>query len=132
MFYSVLHDGHPIYETDSEGNIIYDVMPDGTSEPRYVGESPEGYDEPVEFFNSITGTLTQEEIQAYGIEARGMAKMTYHKGAWPFAIGTLIWKDSEVKHNDDGSVDEKSADYRIIGIDDTGRHFTKALMVAVV
>lgn len=132
MFYSTFHDGSPIYATDDEGNIIYDTMPDGEVVARQVGESPEGYDEPVEFANSITGTLTEDELAAYGSSSKGKAKMTYPKDAFPFCVGVLIWKDSEITYKSDGSVDETSADYRIIGIQDTGRHFSKALLEAVV
>lgn len=132
MYYSALHDGEPIYERDEEGNIIYDVMPDQERIPRVVGESPAGYDEPTEFWNSITGELTADELQAFGSEPKDKAKMTYHKGEFPFSVGTLIWKDSEIKHNDDGTVDENSADYRIIGIQTTGRHYYKALLVTIV
>ena len=132
MYYSSLHEGQPIYEKDEEGNIIYDQMPDGTEEPRIIGETPEGYDEPTEFENSITGELTEDELKAFGNEPQAMAKMTYHKGLFPFVVGTLIWKDSEVRYNEDGTIDETSADYRVIGIQKTGRQFDKALLVTIV
>lgn len=128
MYYSLPSEGQPIYETDSEGNVIYDTMPDGESVPRKVGETPDGYSEPVKFRNSITGSLTEDELQAFGTEAKGVCKMTYKKGEFPFVINTLIWKDT-VPTN---PVDEGSADYRIIGIQKTGRHFYKALLVSVI
>lgn len=132
MYYSTLHAGQPIYKRDDEGNIIYNVMPDGTEEPIYLGESPEGYDSPIEFWNSITGELTAEELQAYGAETTGACKITYPKDLYPFAIGTLIWKKSEIGYTEEGLIDENSADYRVIGIQDTGRHFYKALLRTVV
>lgn len=128
MYYSLPSPGEPIYATDEQGNIIYDTMPDGESVPRKVGETPDGYSSPVEFFNSITGDLTADELQAFGAEPRMKCKMTYKKGEFPFVVNTLIWKDSQVTD----PVDEGSADYRIIGIQSTGRHFYKALMVSVV
>lgn len=128
MYYSLPSPGEPIYATDEQGNIIYDTMPDGESVPRKVGETPDGYSSPVEFFNSITGDLTADELQAFGAEPRMKCKMTYKKGEFPFVVNTLIWKDTEVTD----PVDEGSADYRIIGIQSTGRHFYKALMVSVV
>lgn len=128
MYYSLPSAGEPIYERDSEGHIIYDVMPDGTQVARESGESPEKYAAPIEFRNSITGELTADELQAFGTETKGRCKMTYKKGEFPFVIDTLIWKDSTPTN----PVDEASADYRIIGIQDTGRHFYKALMVSVV
>lgn len=128
MYYSLPSAGEPIYATDEQGNIIYDTMPDGESVPRKVGETPDGYSSPVEFFNSITGDLTADELQAFGAEPRMKCKMTYKKGEFPFVVNTLIWKDTQVTV----PVDEGSADYRIIGIQSTGRHFYKALMVSVV
>lgn len=129
MYYSLPSAGQPIYEKDAEGNIIYDEMPDGQQVPRMVGESPDGYSKPVKFMNSITGELTADELQAFGAETKGRCKMTYKKGEFPFTINTLIWKDTTPPEE---TVDESSADYRIIGIQDTGRHFYKALMVSVV
>ena len=131
MYYSLPSAGQPIYERDEEGNIIYDIMPDGQSVPREVGETPEGYATPVRFLNSITGELTEDELQAFGAETTGRCKMTYKKGEFPFTINTLIWKDSEAPKLGE-PIDEGSADYRIIGIQNTGRHFYKALMVAVI
>lgn len=128
MWYSLPSQGQPIYERDSEGNIIYDVMPDGEQIPRQVGESPDGYSAPIKFLNSITGSLTEDELQAFGVEAKGVCKMTYKKGEFPFVINTLVWKDTEPTN----PVDEKTANYRIVGIQNTGRHFYKALMVSVI
>lgn len=128
MYYSLPSEGTPIYEKDELGNTIYDVMPDGQSVPRYVGETPNGYSTPTEFRNSITGELTADELQAFGTEVKGRCKMTYKKGEFPFVVNTLIWKDTEPPT---GEVDEGSADYRIIGIQSTGRHFYKALLVSV-
>ena len=131
LLIATYHDGEPLYERDSEGNIKYDVMPGGEEVPRQIGETPAGYEDPVEFWNSITGTLTEDELQAFGSETRSVAKITYKKDEFNFAVGDLIWHNSEVIRNN-GEIDESSADYRVIGIQDTGRHFYKALLVAVV
>lgn len=127
MFYSNFGESKPIYVTDDSGNIIYDTMPDGVEVPRTTGETKEGYEEPTEFYNSISGTLTEDELQAFGGEKRAIAKITYRKDEYPFRIGTLIWKNSEVVYKD-GEVDETSADYRIMGILDEGQHFYRAVL----
>lgn len=132
MFYSTIHQAEPIYARDEDGNIIYQTMPDGERMPKKIGDYPEGYNEPVAFKNSITGNLTEDELKAYGADARKIAKMTYKKGEFPFMVGTLIWKESAVQYNDDGTIDESSADYRIMGIQTTGRHFFKAILETVV
>lgn len=130
MYLASFHDGQPLYAKDDEGNIIYDVMPDGAQVPRQIGETPAGYDTPIEFYNSITSTLTEDELQAFGTEPHTKAKMTFKRDELDIHVSDLIWKESEVEYID-GLVDENSADYRVIGIQDTGRHFFKALMVQV-
>ena len=130
MFYSNFHSSEPVYMTDDAGNIVYQTMPDGKTVPIKSGETKEGYDEPTEFWNSISGTLTEDELQAFGGEKRAVAKITYRKNEYPFVVGTLIWKDSEVKYIDE-EVDENSADYRVMGILDEGQHFYRAIMEKV-
>ena len=127
MFYSNMHDSTPIYKTDDAGNIVYQTMPDGEQVPIKIGETKLGFDEPTEFFNSISGTLTEDELMAFGAERSGVAKITYHKGEFPFKVGTLIWKDSPVGHDGD-EVDEKTADYRVMGVLTTGQHFYRAIL----
>lgn len=149
MFYSLPKNGEPIYATDSAGNIIYDTMPDGETVARLVGETAEKYADPVPFQNSITGNLTEDEIQAFGNEPRMKAKMTYQKGEFPFIVGTKIWLHNEIicepmplYPSDDlfpndyllpnGKPLTDNAEYIIKGIQDTGRHFYKALLVSLV
>ena len=146
MFYSIPLNGEPIYARDSEGNIIYDTMPDGEQVARVVGETDITFSQPVEFYNSITGTLTQEELLAFGDEPREKAKMTYKKGEFPFVAGTKIWLRNEIEYREgelypsellypsdilfpNGLPDTDSADYRVVGVYNTGRHFDKALLV---
>lgn len=132
LYVAAYHDGTPLYDKDEQGNIIYDTMPDGTIVPRQIGEIPPGYDTPAEYWNSITGTLTEEELKAFGSEAQNVAKITYKKDEFTFHVGDLIWHNSEVEYDEAGQIVEDSADYRVIGVLTTGRHFYKALLVAVV
>lgn len=128
MFYSNFTQSIPVYERDSEGNILYREMPDGTSVPITTGETKQGYEIPHEFFNSITATLTEDELKAFGGEKMAVAKMTFHQGEFPFRTGTLIWKKSPVKYDKQGNVDPKSADYRVMGLLDEGQNFNRAIL----
>ena len=128
MYYSNYQKEIPIYEKDSEGNIIYREMPDGTSIPLVTGETIQGYEEPIEFLNSITATLTEDELMAFGGEKRAIAKMTFRKDEYPFMIGTLIWKKSAVKYDSEGNVDPLSADYKVMGVLDEGQNFHRAIL----
>lgn len=127
MYYSNFREDIPIYERDAEGNIVYREMPDGKLLPVTTGDTYKGYEDPHEFYNSITASLTEEEIQAFGGEKKAIAKMTYHKGEYPFETGTLIWKKSAVEKNG-GEIDPLSADYRVMGVLDEGQHFHRAIL----
>lgn len=127
MFYSMHDQTYQTYERDKEGNIIYDIIK-GEYVPRTTGEPILVYGEPVEFYNSISGQLTEDEINAFGSEKIGNAKMTYHKNEFPFKTGTLIWKDSEVQKTPQGFVDEESADYIVLGVLKAGKHLWRCIL----
>lgn len=130
MYYSLLNSSMETYERDEEGNIIYDIK-GGVMIPRTTGEPIPVYSEPIEFFNSISGILTEDEMKAFGGEKIGNAKMTYHKDEFPFVTGTLIWKNTTPVIKD-GVVDEDSADYIVLGVLDAGKHFYKCILAEVV
>lgn len=130
MYYSLLNSSMETYERDKEGNIIYDIK-GGAMIPRTTGEPIPVYSEPIEFFNSISGILTEDEMKAFGGEKIGNAKMTYHKDEFPFVTGTLIWKNTAPVIKD-GVVDEDSADYIVLGVLDAGKHFYKCILAEVV
>lgn len=129
MYYSLQGTSTETYERDSEGNIIYDII-GGTYVPRTTGEPMQSYGEPVEFFNSISGQLTEDEMRAFGGEKIGIAKMTYHKNEFPFKTGTLIWKDSEIQYSE-GTIVEESADYVVLGVLKAGKNFWRCILAEV-
>lgn len=127
MYYALKGEPQPIYERDSEGNIIYLII-GGESVPKESGETTNGIEEPVPFKNSIGSSLSQAEIEAYGVQGRTLASMTYPREKYPFKVGTLIWQNSEVGRLDSGEVDEDTADYVIAGINESGQHFWRAIL----
>lgn len=132
MFYSLPTEEIPKYERDSEGNIIYESYTDmqgniiyiyddnGNKIPRTSGGTEQGFGEPVEFHNGISGRLSEAMIEAFGIDDSSIyAQMDYRANEYPFVVGTLIWKKSEIAYReDDGEmvIDKTSADYEIVGI----------------
>lgn len=130
MHYALLIGKEPVYETDDEGNIIYEIHA-GERIPIDTGDEKEIYSKPVEFYNSISGELTENELQAFGTQNTADAKMTYKRGQYPFRTGTLIWKQSEIEYTEDGEIDPSSADFRVMGVMNEGQLFWKAMMQAV-
>lgn len=130
MYYALLIGKEPIYERDDNGNIIYRIH-DGERIPVETGYFDDIYTDPIMFFNSISGQLTENELQAFGTQNLADAKMTYKRGQYPFKTGTLIWKQSEVKRKENGEIDPSSADFRVMGVMNEGQLFWKAMMQAV-
>lgn len=127
MYYSLLIGKEPIYERDDLGRIVYQIIA-GERIPIETGESLDKYSEPVEFFNSISGELTEDELKAFGTVNNATSKITYKRDQYPFRTGTIIWKQSEIKRNASNEVDPTSADYRVVGIMNEGQYFWKALL----
>lgn len=131
LIYSLLKGKEPVYERDEDGNIVYRII-GGEKVPKKTGETRDTYSSPITFYNTISGQLTEDELRAFGTQNNAIAKMTYKRSQYPFKVGTLIWKTSEVKLLDDDTPDPTSADYRIIGIMSEGQYFWKCLLEAVV
>lgn len=131
LVYALLKGKEPIYEKDKDGNIVYKII-GGEKIPKTTGEKRDVYSNPITFYNSISGDLSENELQAFGTQNNASAKMTYKRGQYPFRTGTLIWKNSEVTFLDDGSPDPTSADYRVVGVMSEGQYFWKCLLEAVI
>lgn len=131
LIYALLKGKRPIYERDENGNIIYKII-GGEQVPKTTGQEEDYYSSPITFYNSISGDLTESELQAFGTQSNISAKMTYKREQYPFKRGTLIWKTSEVELLDDGTPDPKSADYKVIGVMSEGQYFWKCMLEAVV
>lgn len=129
MYYSLKGKPQPIYETDKDGNIIYLII-GGEQVPKETGETTSGYGKPVEFFNSIGGQLSQADVEAFGIQDTTVATMTYKRDQYPFQVGTLIWKNTPVGYTDNGDIDIDTADYKVIGIETTGKKYWRAIIKA--
>ena len=129
LVYALLKGKEPVYLRDENGNIIYKIIA-GDNVPVKTGEMRDTYSDPITIYNTISGQLSEDELQAFGAQKNVVAKMTYKREQYPFKVGTLIWKNSEVKLID-GSPDPTSADYRVIGVMTEGQYFWKALLEAV-
>lgn len=131
LLYSLIVGKEPIYERDENGNIIYRIIA-GEQVPKTTGGKRDIYSAPITFYNTISGDLSENELQAFGTQNNANAKMTYRRGQYPFKTGTIIWKDSEVKFLEDGTPDPISADYRVVGVMTEGQYFWRCMLEAVV
>lgn len=114
MKYSIKVERKPIYETDSDGNIIYYEDEEGNRIPLETGEYEMGYSEPVEFYSNISMSGGEAEAREFGLSVADYdAVLVLDKNKVPLKEGSLIWHEKEVKFKDDGEVDTTSADYTV-------------------
>lgn len=111
MKYSLFQEQIPVYATDAQGNIMYDRK----GQPIKTGDYMNGYSKPVEFTANISFASGEAEATAYGVSINDYdSKIVCGKSYLPIDETSLIFKDSEPQYNADGTVKEKSADFRVV------------------
>lgn len=123
--YETDENGNIIYQsyTDSEGNEIFYLDDDGNKMPIETGEKMIGYSEPVSFLANINNKLDEVTWREYGIDdTTKFAQLVVNKDELPLKVGSIIWKNSEVGYKDGArtTIDETSCDYTVKGVADEG------------
>lgn len=109
MHYALYGKEVPIYDyyTDSEGNKI----------PLDTGETKITYENPVEFFGNIALSGGESEAVEFGLNlADYEAILVVAKNTLPIDETSRIWHNTEPKYNEDGTVNEFSADYTVVKV----------------
>jgi len=117
MKYSLLHDIVPVYQTDDEGNIIYDEI-DGEQVPRDTGKTRSRYEAAVDFCANVNFS-GQSEIRytVYGLSKSQYDAIFYSlKGELPLDETSIIFINGEPELDEDGYVKLESADYRVVRV----------------
>lgn len=115
LYYALVSgDQQPIYQTDDDGNIVYQEI-DGEQVPVETGDWETPYDLPVQFYGNInTGNAGYTIARAYGISSGNFdAVLCMRKGELPIDVTSLIWYDREPVIRANGTVDPKSANYSV-------------------
>lgn len=109
-----------IYERDDDGNIKYYVDGDGNKIP-LIADEKVGFSEPKEFYANISNKLSEVLVKQFGIDdSSTYVQIVTDKGYLPLKAGDVVWKKSEVGHDDSGLVDSTTADYEVKGVADEG------------
>ena len=111
LYYALQSDEKlPIYDgfyTDEDGN-QYHL---DTGEKEYV------YLEPVAFKGNIAMSGGESEAAEFGLNLSDYnAVLVMNKSEIPITETSLIWFENKPVYNDDGRVDEHSADYTVVKI----------------
>ena len=109
MYYALYGKEVPIYDyyTDSEGNKI----------PLETGETKIVYENPVEFLGNISLSGGESEAVEFGLNlADYEAILVVAKNTLPIDETSRIWHNTEPTYNEDGTVNELSADYTVVKV----------------
>ena len=109
MHYALYGKEVPIYDyyTDSEGNKI----------PLDTGETKITYENPVEFFGNIALSGGESEAVEFGLNLSDYeAVLVMAKNTLPIDETSRIWHNTEPTYNEDGIVNELSADYTVVKV----------------
>lgn len=109
MHYALYGKEVPIYDyyTDNEGNKI----------PLDTGETKITYENPVEFFGNIALSGGESEAVEFGLNlADYEAVLVMAKNTLPIDETSRIWHNTEPTYNEDGTVNELSADYTVVKV----------------
>lgn len=145
----------PVYQTDKDGNIVYDSYIDkdgnqfpyfdenGNKMPMETGDKEILYSEPQEFMASVSMSGGEAEAVEYGLStADFQAVILYANGTVPLVEGALIWTKSNVEYKEvliteDGEekklqIPQKtSSDYEVIKVN-KALNFSRAILKAIV
>lgn len=148
----------PIYETDEDGNILYDGYTDDDGNffpyldandnkiPLFTGKTEILYPEPIPFMASVSMSGGEAEAVEYGMSTADYSAIAIVElGAVPLKEGALIWHTSEPVYKYGGEevsfevndeqitgrfVEKTSADYYVVSIRDS-LNFTKIILQAI-
>ena len=112
--YAIYTDQITEYYRDSDGNIIYDEI-DGELIPRIKFERA-GYANPVLFYANISAGKGTAQEEVFGVSLDYTKTISTSDMDLPISETSLIWFETEPTYNSDGTVNEASADYSVVGI----------------
>lgn len=114
LYYAIYSVQITEYYRDSEGNIIYDEI-DGELIPRIKCERT-GYNNPVSFYANISAGKGTSQEEVFGVSLDYTKTISTTDMSLPLDEKSLVWFETEPTYNADGTVNEASADYSVVGI----------------
>lgn len=114
LWFATYSDQITIYERDENGEIVYDEI-DGELIPRIIAERA-GYNNPVPFYANISAGKGTAQEEVFGVSLDYTKTISTTDMSLPLDEKSLVWFETEPTYNVDGTVNESSADYSVVGI----------------
>lgn len=112
--YALFLTQQPVYVVDDNGDPVLDE--DG--KPIESGTKANGYSAPVMFYGTLSFAGGEAEAKSYGISVDGYdSKLLMNAKEIPIDETSLIfYGDTEPGYKPDGTMDEMSADFRVVKV----------------
>ena len=104
-----------IYERDENGNIKYFDDGEGNLIPIEIGKKA-GYNNPASFSANISAGKGTAQEEVFGVSLDYTKTISTSDMNLQISETSLIWFETEPTYNADGTVNESSADYSVVGI----------------
>ncbi len=114
LWYSTYADQITIYERDENGEIVYNEI-DGEKFPKIIAEKT-GYNSPVSFCANISAAKGSSDSEVFGVSLDYTKTISTTDMTLPISETSLIWFETEPVINEDGMVDDNSADYAVVAV----------------
>lgn len=106
LYYQLYSEHIPVYETDLDGNIIYDPV---TGEPLLTGDYTVGYADPVKFRANVSPARSEAQTEPFGVNT------DYDKVICSCDLTLSIDELSQI-FVDRKPEDGKGADYKVVKV----------------
>lgn len=113
LYYATYNGEIKLYEYDENGNIKYIDNGEGSQIPIEIGTKA-GYNNPVLFYANISAGKGTAQEEVFGKDIDFTRTISTTDLTLPIDELSLIWIESEPKYLEDGTIDPKSADYKVV------------------
>lgn len=121
MWYATHRSSEPIYKRDEHGNLIVVYVDETTTPPteyyEKIGDTEEGYSEPVKFFGNLAFAKSGEaETTEFGVSLTDYeADVTVSRGYLPIDETSLIWTHEPLVDGSGYAIAD-DADYKVLKV----------------
>lgn len=112
LHYQLYQDHIPVYETDLDGNIIYDPV---TSEPLLTGDYTVGYADPVEFKANVSAARGEANTDPFGVDLAYDKTVATCDMNLPIDELSVLFVDKKPEYGVDGKLTNKP-DYKVVKV----------------
>ncbi|EIW27735.1 MULTISPECIES: hypothetical protein [Bacillota] len=112
LYYQLYSEHIPVYETDLDGNIIYDPV---TGEPLRTGDYTVGYADPVEFRARVSAARGEASTDPFGVNTEYDKTISDCSMKLPIDELSVLYVDKKPEFDSDGNLMNKP-DYKVVKV----------------